>query len=172
MRLITHVVFNAGFLALPATLLVHSNDALTSALLVSVLSNSIIDAVGHEYRHGFIRRTPVSHTVPRSILWSLVPAVPMASYWSLSKPLLSLVVILQGLLSGPLHMLLDSLTERGIYVRRGDRWVRFAIAHFHYNNPAINLLFTLLGIVMLWISLNSSPGVPLNYHGGLVEFPQ
>jgi hypothetical protein len=59
-------------------------------------------------------------------------------------PPLLLEMTVLGVVAGLSHLLLDALTEGGIYYR-GRRW---AIAHWHYDNGAANGLFALLGILM------------------------
>jgi len=61
-----------------------------------------------------------------------------------------IIISLIALLNGPSHMLLDAFTERGIYVKRNGKWRRVALAHFSYDNPAVNGLAILLGILMLF----------------------
>jgi hypothetical protein len=152
MRMVTHIAFNLGLLTLVSSLFSQFGDALSTSAVVSALSNALIDGVGHEYRGRFPRRTPVSHTLPRSILWSLVSIVPVVVYLAVDHQHLIPLALIQGTLSGPLHMLLDSLTERGIYVRRNGEWRRFALAHFRYDNPALNLAFILTGLLMVWLA--------------------
>nr|WP_306308660.1 hypothetical protein [Sulfuracidifex tepidarius] len=64
-----------------------------------------------------------------------------------------LSVILDGLLVGPSHMLLDVFTERGIYHKLKGRWRRIALAHFSYDNPLANGLAILLGVLMLFAAM-------------------
>jgi len=45
-------------------------------------------------------------------------------------------------------MLLDVFTERGIYVKRNGRWVRYALAHFKYNDPIVNTLAVFIGFLL------------------------
>jgi len=45
-------------------------------------------------------------------------------------------------------MLLDVFTERGIYVKRNGRWVRYALAHFRYNDPLANTLAVFIGFLL------------------------
>jgi len=71
-------------------------------------------------------------------------------YNYLSKELVFLTLV--SLLNGPSHMLLDVFTERGIYVKRNGKWKRFALAHFSYDNPAVNWIAILFGILMLFTS--------------------
>jgi hypothetical protein len=61
--------------------------------------------------------------------------------------------LIGGILVGPSHMLLDVFTERGIYVKRNGKWRRFALAHFSYDNPLVNGLAILLGVIMLLAAL-------------------
>ncbi|ADX83215.1 hypothetical protein SiH_1867 [Sulfolobus islandicus HVE10/4] len=64
-----------------------------------------------------------------------------------------LLILLNGVVVGPSHLFLDVFTERGIYVKKYGRWRRFALAHFRYDNPAINGLAILLGVIMLLAAL-------------------
>ncbi|MUN30067.1 hypothetical protein RQ359_000857 [Sulfuracidifex metallicus DSM 6482 = JCM 9184] len=50
-------------------------------------------------------------------------------------------------------MLLDVFTGRGIYVKRNGKWKRFALAHFSYDNPAVNGMTILLGVIMLFAAM-------------------
>jgi vacuolar-type H+-ATPase subunit I/STV1 len=127
--------------------------------VVAVLGNTLIDRFGHEIRSVYgreiVRRTPLTHTLPRSAVWGSIPALVLTLlyyyvYNYLSKELVFLTLV--SLLNGPSHMLLDVFTERGIYVKRNGKWKRFALAHFSYNNPAVNGMAILLGILMLFTS--------------------
>ena len=80
----------------------------------------------------------------------------------LSKELVFLTLV--SLLNGPSHMLLDVFTERGIYVKRNGKWKRFALAHFSYNNPAVNGLAILLGILMLFAAVHNHSYDYYYYH--------
>ena len=61
--------------------------------------------------------------------------------------------LIGGILVGPSHMLLDVFTERGIYHKVNGKWRRVALAHFSYDNPAVNGLAILLGILMLFAAM-------------------
>jgi Protein of unknown function (DUF1286). len=141
MLLRTHYVFSTGILTFLGSLITRDPfSTLIFAGIVSVLANSLIDRLGHEMvwiegKH-LPRRTPLTHTWFRSILWgSLVTAaVTLLAYFALNstyyhysylqlRELFSLAVI-YGVLVGPTHMFLDVFTERGIYVKRNGRWVR------------------------------------------------
>ncbi|WP_231961145.1 DUF1286 domain-containing protein [Saccharolobus sp. A20] len=43
---------------------------------------------------------------------------------------LKLYLIINGIIVGPSHMLLDLFTERGIYVKKNGKWKRFALSHY------------------------------------------
>jgi hypothetical protein len=174
MLLRTHYVFSTGVLTFLGSLITRDPfDALIFAGIVSVLANSLIDRLGHEmvWVEGkyLPRRTPLTHTWFRSILWgSLVTAaVTLLAYFALHSSYyhysyhynyfqlreLVLLSIINGILVGPTHMLLDVFTERGIYVKRNGRWVRYALAHFRYNDPLANGLAVLGGMVLLFTAL-------------------
>lgn len=110
---------------------------------------------------GYVRRTPLTHTVPRSIAWGgAVPGIIISlllaygSQWRVTP--LAVIVLLSNLLLGPSHMFLDAFTERGgIYVkRRGGRWVRFAIAHISYGNSLANGAAMIVGSLMLFAAFS------------------
>jgi hypothetical protein len=150
MKLVTHYVFSTGLLTLLSSFFLNFYTAFFLSSIIAVLGNSLIDRLGHkeiQTRRGFIPvRTPLTHTLPRSVLWGWVPSlilIPLNSYEVI-------IISLIALLNGPSHMLLDVFTERGIYVKRNGKWRRVALAHFSYDNPAVNGMAILLGILMLF----------------------
>ncbi|WP_016732301.1 DUF1286 domain-containing protein [Saccharolobus islandicus] len=171
MKLRTHYIFSTGLLTFLDSVLFHEYFyyALILSGMVSVIGNSLIDRIGHKEvatRYGYIPvRTPLTHTIPRSVVWGIVSIIPVfillliyygfsyhEYYFSLSNKVV-LLMLLNGVVVGPSHMLLDVFTERGIYVKKYGRWRRFALAHFRYDNPAINGLAILLGVLMLLAAL-------------------
>jgi len=176
MLLRTHYVFSTGVLTFLGSLITRDPfGTLIFAGIVSILANSLIDRLGHEmvWVEGkyLPRRTPLTHTWFRSILWgSLVTAaVTLLAYFALHssyyhysyhysyfqlRELFTLAVI-YGVLVGPTHMFLDVFTERGIYVKRNGKWVRYALAHFRYNDPLANGLAVLGGMVLLFTSFSA-----------------
>lgn len=164
MKLRTHYIFSAGLISLFLSLLFRIDffDNLTISLLVSILGNTVIDGLGHKEtttRFGEIPvRTPLTHTVPRSVIWGLVSTLPLLPiplylthyyYW---KSLFFISILISGILVGPSHMLLDAFTEKGIYVKKNGKWRRFALAHFKYDNPLVNGLAIFAGATMLYLS--------------------
>jgi len=153
----THVAFSMGLIALLEVLLSVVNPVLVigSSFVLSYLVNFIIDALGHEERTHPVR-SPRTHTVGRSFTIGLVLGLAVALFLHYMAPvnlMQTTVVTLMGPMVGWSHMLLDSLTEGGVFVKRRGRWVRFALAHWSYRNPAANWLFTMLGLAMLAYSI-------------------
>lgn len=158
MKLRTHVAFSVGLTALTESTLGISNIILLlgSSIVLSYLVNLIIDALGHEEKDGFTRRSPRTHTMGRSFTAGLIISLLVALFLYYMSPIgayRALIIALMGPVVGWSHMLLDALTENGIYVKRRGRWVRFALAHFKYNNPALNWLFIIIGVMLLIKSL-------------------
>jgi len=158
MRLRTHVAFSMGLIALLEVLLSVVNPVLVigSSFVLSYLVNLIIDALGHEERAGRPVRSPRTHTVGRSFTIGLVLGLAVALFLHYMAPvnlMQATVVTLMGPMVGWSHILLDSLTEGGVFVKRKGRWVRFALTHWSYRNPAANWLFTMLGLAMLAYSI-------------------
>jgi len=134
----------------------NSLEIIVIAGVISVMANNVIDYLGHEIKGEYISRTPLTHTIPRSMGWGLLASVPiaLALHFLLHAPIeLILVTAMDGVVAGLSHMLLDIFTEKGIYHKVNGRWKRIALAHFSYNNPFVNGLATVLGIIMLVVSL-------------------
>ncbi|ACP36069.1 Protein of unknown function DUF1286 [Sulfolobus islandicus L.S.2.15] len=155
MKLVTHYVFSAGLLTLLSSFFLNFYTAFFLSSIIAVIGNSLIDKLGHreiQTRRGLIPvRTPLTHTVPRSVLWGWIPSlllIPLTGYYHET-----IIISLIALLNGPSHMLLDVFTERGIYVKKDGRWRRVALAHFRYDNPAVNGLAILLGVMMLFAAV-------------------
>ena len=176
MKLQTHVIFSTGLLTLINSLFTNFNSSLILAAIISIIANSLIDKLGHEEKltkYGYIpARTPLTHTVYRSIAWGIVSTIPLIiiplalltltqstyeynyhhliyeyNYYHLIP-----LMIIDGIIVGPSHILLDAFTKTGIFVKKNGKWKRAAIAHFKYDNPVLNGLAILAGIIMLIIS--------------------
>ena len=152
MKLRTHYVFSFGLLFLIDSLITNTPFYYLLILtgVISVVANNVIDSLGHEVKGKYIARIPRTHTVPRSIGWGLLTTLPIAVMLYYFYPKLLYVTILDGLIVGPSHTLLDVFTEKGIYHKVNGRWRRFALAHFSYNDPFVNGLATFLGFIMLF----------------------
>jgi hypothetical protein len=153
MELRTHYVFSLGLLFLIDSLIIDTSLYLLILTgIISVVGNNIIDSLGHETKGKYITRTPRTHTLSRSILWGLVVTIPLAIilYYFYPDYYLVSIIVLDGVIVGLSHMLLDIFTERGIYHKVNGKWKRIALAHFSYNNPFVNGLAIILGILMLF----------------------
>jgi Protein of unknown function (DUF1286). len=169
MLLRTHYVFSTGVLTFLGSLITRDPfSTLVFAGIVSVLANSLIDRLGHEmvWVEGkyLPRRTPLTHTWFRSVLWGFLVTLPLSFFLAplffspyyygyhyyttsqLTDPFT--LTLLFGTLVGPSHMMLDVFTEKGIYVKRDGKWVRYALAHFRYNDPLANGLATFVGFIL------------------------
>ena len=171
MKLNTHYIFSAGLISLILTLVgkISFSDILLISLFVSFLGNTLIDRVGHEWvmtKYGEIpRRTPLTHTVPRSIAWGFVTVLPfiilifllhynyirISVDFNYTKYVFPLII--SGIIVGPSHMFLDVFTENGIYVKKDGKWKRFALAHFRYDDPLVNGSAVVVGLLMLFLAL-------------------
>jgi len=157
MLLRTHYVFSTGVLAFLGSLITRDPfDALLFAGSVSVLANSLIDWLGHEMVRvegkDLPRRTPLTHTWFRSIFWGFLTTTLLFLLFAReTEPFV--LLFLFGILVGPSHMLLDVFTEKGIYVKKEGKWVRYALAHFKYDDPFANGLAMLIGFVLGAVAL-------------------
>jgi hypothetical protein len=148
MLLRTHYIFTSGLLSLLSNIILPKHfELVIASVIVAVASNTIIDKLGHEIRGGIPRRSPLTHTPLRSIFWGILPGIPIIIFLN------NYIFLIPCLFSGPSHLFLDIFTEKGIYVRRNNRWKRFYISRFRYDNKVLNGIASTLGIIMLYLSL-------------------
>ena len=183
MKLKTHNIFTTGILTVIGSFFTNPLTSLISASLLSLMVNQIIDTLGHKrvYKSkisglplkriggrkrkkdnddgSYLVRTPLTHTITRSVFWGLIPAVILfLLFGSLDKlPALHLNgyqpywILLQGIFAGPLHMCLDIITEGGIFRRKNNKFVRFAVAHIAYDDLFWNVFFQFAGLGFVFL---------------------
>ena len=144
--MLTHVVFGAGTVAaLLPSLPVEVRFWL--AAVASIAVNLLIDGLGHTAHGRFVARSPLTHSVLAAPLWGgLVGYVAWlgAGSLGLASAGLETAFVASGVVAALAHLLLDSLTERGVYLVKG----RGALAHFGSGNGVLNGIFLALGLVL------------------------
>lgn len=150
LKSITHNFFSAGL----GLLAVAQFDYYFPFSLVLVIwlvfsTNFAIDALGHSGMGGRARRTWTTHSVFTAPIWGAaigIITIVVAGNLLHSSPGLGLPFFSAGLgvLASYSHLLLDALTEGGVYLGRS----RIAIAHFSNNNFLLNSVFILLGVLL------------------------
>ena len=184
MKLKTHNLFSIGVLTAIGSLFINPADSLISAGILSITGNTIIDSFGHKMK--VIRlpnnkkikkpiRTYKTHSSLRALIYGFLPAIALfflavylihmtsipyrfykfipryAPYW----------VLLQGLFVGELHLLMDIITEGGIFVKKDGKFGRFALAHIKYDDIFWNTLFQIVGIAFIILTFYHFGG----FHG-------
>jgi hypothetical protein len=157
MKSATHNLFSFGLILYVASLFGY--PLLLTVVLAAAatfFTNALIDAVGHTSVGGIPTRTWVGHSIVTAPLWgalawAFVLIVP-AAFLGVFPPHLVLLGFFTslGALSGWSHLLVDSLTEGGVFDLDGRRR---ALAHFDYDNWPLNLGFSLLGVLLLFAAL-------------------
>jgi hypothetical protein len=111
--------------------------------------NEVIDVLGHFNKGGFAVRSFWTHSLFTAPIWGVVVAV--ASTYLLDIFLGQTITTSQAIFAAGLgttmaysHLLLDALTEGGVYLGRR----RIALAHLRYNNPALNGAFAAIGVLL------------------------
>lgn len=149
MKLSTHAVFSAGAVLAVALRILPGNQPVALLMSgVSALMQYVMDGLSHAEVGGVRRRTPLFHS-PAGALLSTVAFCAVILLVTRDASLLP-VAALCGAISGFSHIALDLPTERGIYVRGRRTSSRRLL---RYDNPALNALFTLLGLIMIVCSL-------------------
>lgn len=173
MKMKTHNIFNIGVLTYAGSFFIIPLYSLISAMLISFPANGIIDKYGHENkeietvrRFGPFRikkkivipvRTNKMHSPLRALFWGFIPAAVlfMAVYYLRNYYAFLLIpyfILIQGLLSGELHLLLDLPTEGGIFINKK----RFSMGHFAYNNPLLNFSAVIVGLILIYVSFGGN----------------
>ena len=159
MKTTTHNFFNIGVLTFAGSLLTFPLYSLISAILITSPANRIIDKYGHETNgFGMPVRTYRTHSPVRALFWGFIPALVLfIAVYYLEKTYYLFIgvpyfILLQGLLSGELHLLLDLPTEGGIFINKK----RVALGHFTYNNPLVNLVAAAAGFLLIYFSFYGS----------------
>jgi hypothetical protein len=156
MKLLTHYVFSTGTCIYALSVLgLLSFSSILLSLWLSLSINYVIDVLGHTFR-GTPSRTRLTHSLFTAPFWGGL--VSLASIQVLSRatppfvlPSTSLFWVGAGVLIAMGHLFLDSMTQAGVYFWKD----RMAIAHFRYNNLALNAGFIAAGL--LFVSLAVIP---------------
>ena len=147
MKIFTHVVFGAGAVAalFPSFPL---DVRFLLAVSSSVLVNFAIDAFGHTRHGGFVARSPLTHSVLTAPVWGGALGYVLwaaGAGFGLLGAGVQLAFVAAGAVVAMAHLLLDSLTERGVYLLTG----RVALAHFRSDNGVVNWLAIAAGLALL-----------------------
>jgi hypothetical protein len=153
LKAITHDAFSFG-VGLYLTFHVDQQPTLTLLLLVAWLAfatNELIDVMGHANRDGRPVRSFWTHSVFTAPVWGVAAA--LVSAYVLDAVLGQAMTTSQALFAGAIgfvfaysHLLLDALTEGGVYLGRR----RVALAHLRYDNSILNGVFTALGVILVF----------------------
>ena len=159
MKQLTHYVFSAGICIYALSVFGFLSFAsILVSLWLSLSINYVIDILGHTLR-GTPARTRLTHSVFTAPLWG--GSVSLASIQVLSRaassfllPSMSLFWVGAGILIAMGHLFLDSMTQAGVYLWKD----RVAIAHFRYNNLALNAGFIAAGLLFTLVAV-APPGL-------------
>jgi len=151
MKAITHDLFSLGVgLYLVFRVAGQTNILYTLLILFLVLgTNEVIDALGHFNRGGIPVRSLWTHSVFTAPIWGAGVAVASAYLFGIiiGETMTATQTVFAAGLGAVLaysHLLLDSLTEGGVYLGRR----RIALAHLRYNNLALNSAFAAIGVLL------------------------
>lgn len=147
LKMLTHIVFSAGLLASFLSLSVGAPGNFALGIVLSLLVNYVIDELGHDNRDGMSVRSSLTHSVFTAPMWGAGAAYVLwlsGSALGLVGPGFEWLIMVSGVLSAYSHLLLDSITEGGVYFLTK----RIAIAHFSHSNPALNAVFVAVGLLL------------------------
>jgi Protein of unknown function (DUF1286) len=156
LKALTHDIFSLG-VGLYLVLHLERSPPLLHLLLVvwlAFVTNEVIDVLGHVTRGDVPVRSFWTHSVFTAPAWGIAVAVTsvyladMIAGQTLTASQAFFAVGLGTVLAYS-HLLLDALTEGGVYLGRR----RVALAHLRYNNPILNGAFAALGLLLVFAAL-------------------
>jgi hypothetical protein len=151
LKLYVHDIFTTGILAEIGCHIYNKDSVLLAvAFLLSFLGNHLIDKIGHsKNRQGWFIRNRLGHTITGATIIGFIPALLIFIFYFYIFHQIQYWILFLGLFVGILHLSLDIITEKGIYIGKK----RFALAHFSYNNYLVNSFFALIGVALIFIVL-------------------
>ena len=156
MKAITHDLFSVG-VGFYLVFRVGGPSSYLYLFLVVWLAfatNAVIDGLGHFRRQGIVVRSSLTHSVFTAPIWGVAVALTSAYLFDIIADLTitttqTLFAVGLGIALAYSHLLLDALTEGGVYVGRR----RVAFAHARYNNLILNCAFAFVGILLIIAAL-------------------
>jgi hypothetical protein len=152
LKALTHNLFSLGVGIYLVYRIAQPPGALYLVLVVwSVFAtNAVIDTLGHVNKEGRSVRAFWTHSIFVAPLWGI--AVTVGSLYVLDAitglemtAVQAVFVAGLGAVLAYSHLLLDALTEGGVFFTRR----RIALAHLRNNNLILNSAFAGLGVVLL-----------------------
>ena len=121
-----HAILATGMLTLLSTTLMPAADALALSITTAAIANTLIDGIGTKKENDNYSTTPATHTLPRAAFLGATAGVAGALLailltHSATWPVI-LFAISGGIITGLLHLALDTLTGDAIYVKRNGEW--------------------------------------------------
>jgi hypothetical protein len=117
-------------------------------------TNEVIDRLGHSARGGMSIRSFWTHSIITAPVWGVALAV--ASVYLLDMVIGQSMTTSQTFFAAGLgtvlaysHLLLDALTEGGVYLGRR----RVALAHLRYDNLVLNCAFAAFGLLLALVAV-------------------
>jgi hypothetical protein len=155
LKSVTHDIFSLG---VGLYLAYHIGRLAPLALLLVVwlafATNLVIDEVGHVKQGGRPVRSFWTHSIATAPLWGVAIAlvstylVGRATGHAVGAPQTVLLAGF-GVIIACSHLLLDALTEGGVFLARR----RVAIAHLRYDNTLLNTAFAAIGLALVFAAL-------------------
>jgi hypothetical protein len=150
LKALTHNLFSLGVGVYLVFRIVQPTPLYLILVVWSAFATNVLIDMGHVNKGGMSVRAFWTHSILVAPLWGI--AVSVASLYVLDTVTGLEVTALQAVFAAGLgavlaysHLLLDALTEGGVFFARR----RIALAHLRNNNPVLNAVFAGLGIFLM-----------------------
>ena len=156
MKLATHIAVGFSLAAAVSLILGCSAACSWYTGFSAAVVNIAIDMLGHEVRGGWPRRTAFSHSLFGPLVYSTAFILPVL----LAPPREAAAAATSILVGSYSHLLLDAVTEGGIYLYWPLSRKRWRIAGYRYNHPLLNSLAAVASAALLLAAVTARLGLP------------
>jgi membrane-bound metal-dependent hydrolase YbcI (DUF457 family) len=154
LKLVAHVASGYAVAYRVAVLLGRPGATAIASAVLAALYNVVIDVLGHERVGRYVARKPSTH----SLLGALVAPFALAAILAAAGAPVSPIAVAAG---SAIHLLLDAVTESGVYLAWPASRRRYALAHIRYNSPLANTLAVAASLALLAAPPSSPPAIAL-----------
>ncbi len=145
MLLATHILASTATIILVANLITHiDSTSIIYLILGTILSNIIIDIYGHNNVNNVqydVKRRNMIHSVTGVLFITIIVSALVV----IVSSRISLVNIIVLAVANMIHLLLDFVTNEGIYIRGRTR----SLSYIRYDDPVANALVSVLSLAVL-----------------------
>ena len=142
--LVTHILASTATIILIANLITYIDGvSIIYLILGTILSNIIVDIYGHNNVNNMqhIKRRNMIHSMTGILFITII----ISALVTVVLNRISLINIIVLTVANMIHLLLDFVTNEGIYIRGKSR----SLSYIKYDDPSANALVSALSLIVI-----------------------